>query len=78
MAVGFRRLTCYHCNTSAIYRYTVQQIRRRPTILVSEEEEIRQDHLQIWNTVPRYAEVPETIKCKKCGEVLGLYTECIF
>jgi hypothetical protein len=39
---------------------------------------LRQDEIETWNSIPRFAEIPETIKCKSCGEVLGLYTSCIF
>jgi hypothetical protein len=37
-----------------------------------------QDEQDRWNSIPKFAEIPETIKCKRCGEVLGVYTECIF
>ncbi|MBI4447308.1 MAG: hypothetical protein HY645_15555 [Acidobacteria bacterium] len=76
--IGFRKLTCYRCGYVGLYRYRVSQIRRRPEIHVEEGDEIRPDHVEIWKTVPRFAEVPETVKCKRCREVLGVYGFCIF
>lgn len=78
LATGFKRLTCYHCELSALYKFHVQQLRRHPQIEVEEGEEVRPDHQEIWERIPRFAEIPETIRCKRCREVLGLYTFCIF
>ena len=55
MAIAFKRLLCYHCRFEAIYKYAVQQIRRHPEIQVSDNEEVREDHRQIWKTIPRFA-----------------------
>ncbi|MGH9340581.1 MAG: hypothetical protein ACRD1R_13550 [Acidobacteriota bacterium] len=78
LAVGFKKITCYNCGFDGFYKYRVQQIRRTSELTASEEDEIRPDHVDIWKTVPRFAEIPETVKCKRCNEVLGLYTACIF
>ena len=47
LTIAFKKLTCYHCNFEAIYKYSVQQVRRRPEIQVAEGEEIRPDHREI-------------------------------
>ncbi len=78
VAVGFKKLTCHRCQSSAIYRVRVQQVRRKDPPEISAEEEMRDDHREIWASIPRFAEIPETIHCKHCHEVLGLYTECLF
>ena len=70
--------TCYNCEFSGIYKFNVQQIRRRPEIQLENEEEIRSDHLEIWETIPRFAEIPETVKCKNCREVLTVEVTCIY
>jgi formylmethanofuran dehydrogenase subunit E len=78
LAIAFKQLTCARCDHSAVYKYQVQQIRRRNEILQTEDEEIRWDHRFIWESIPRYAEVAETIRCRQCDEVLGLDTACIY
>ncbi len=78
MTIAFRKLTCYHCNFEAIYTYSVQQVRRRPEIRVAEGEEIRPDHQEMWKTIPRFVEIPETLKCKRCQEVLTREILCVF
>ena len=78
LAIAFKRLTCYHCRFEGIYKYTVQQIRRHPEIQVSKEEEIREDHRQMWKTIPRFAEIPEVIKCKRCREKLDVDVTCVY
>lgn len=78
LAVAFRKILCYECDFEAIYKYQVLQIRRRSEIQIGEEEEIRPDHVELWKTIPRFAEVPQTLKCKRCGEILGLYPAGIF
>ncbi len=78
LAIAFKKLTCYHCNFEAIYKYSVQQVRRRPEIRVAEGEEIRPDHQEMWKTIPRFAEIPETLKCKRCKEVLEREILCVF
>lgn len=78
LEITFRRVTCYRCGHTAVYKYRIKQLRRAAEIATGEDEQIREDHVEMWETVPRYAEIPETVKCKKCREVLGLYTECIF
>lgn len=77
-AVVFRRVTCHRCDFNSIYKYKVRQIRRKPQPEIGPDEEARPDLLEIWAAIPRFAEIPETVKCKRCGEVLGLYTECLF
>jgi formylmethanofuran dehydrogenase subunit E len=78
LAVSFKRLQCHRCDLTSIYKYRVKEIRRNPVLEVPEGEELRTDHTEIWETIPRYAEIPETVKCKRCGEVLGIDTQCIF
>ena len=78
LAIAFKRLTCYRCNFEGIYKYAVQQVRRHPEIQVGEGEEIREDHLQMWKNIPRFAEIPETVKCKRCREVLDLDVLCVY
>lgn len=75
---SFSRVTCYECRHTAVYKYRVKKLRRRPEIVTADDEQVRADHLEIWEGVPRFAEIPETVRCRNCGEVLGLYTECIF
>lgn len=74
----FRRVHCYNCSLTAVYKYQVLQIRRHSEIGSQENEEIRSDHKAIWRAIPRFAEIPQTLKCKRCGEVLGVYTECLY
>ena len=78
LAIAFKRLICYRCNFEGIYKYAVQQIRRHPEIQVSADEEIREDHLQIWKDIPRFAEIPEVVKCKRCREKLDVEVTCIY
>ena len=78
LTIAFRKLTCSHCNLEAIYKYSVQQIRRHSEIRVGEEEEIRPDHIEMWKTIPRFVEIPETLKCKRCREVLDREILCVY
>jgi len=78
LAVGFRKLICHRCDFASFYRFRVLHIRRSPELLASAEEEVRDDHFRIWKTIPRFAEIPETVRCRRCDEVLGVYTSCIF
>ena len=78
LAIAFKKLTCYHCNFEAIYKYWVQQVRRHPEIRVDEGEEIRPDHQEMWKAIPRFAEIPETLKCKRCKEVLAREILCVY
>ncbi len=78
LAIAFRKLTCYHCNFEAIYKYSVQQVRRHSEIRVGEDEEIRPDHVEIWKTIPRFVEIPETLTCKRCREVLSREILCVY
>ncbi len=78
LAIAFKKLTCYHCNFEAIYKYCVQQVRRHPEIRVAEGEEIRPDHQEIWKAIPRFVEIPETLKCKRCKEVLAGEILCVY
>ena len=78
LAVSFRQLTCYRCGFAAVYKFRVQHLRRNTEIVTGEEEHVRTDHEAIWQAIPRFAEIPETVKCKRCREVLGIYTSCIY
>lgn len=78
LTTAFKRITCSACGFEAIYKLQVQQLRRRQEIRVEEGEEIRPDHIQIWETIPRFAEIPETVKCKRCKEVLTPDILCIY
>jgi hypothetical protein len=74
----FRRIQCYRCDLAAVYKFRVKQIRRTPELLLEDDLPPTDAEQQTWKTVPRFAEIPETVRCKRCGEVLGLCTECIF
>ena len=78
LAIAFKNIPCYSCGFAALYKYQVQQVRRAPELVADEEEEVRPDHVEIWKTIPRFAEIPETTRCKRCKEILGLYTFCIY
>ncbi len=78
LTIAFKKLICYHCNFEAIYKYSVQLVRRRPEIQVAEGEEIRPDHREFWRTIPRFVEIPETLKCKRCKEVLEREILCVY
>ncbi len=78
LTIAFKKLTCYHCNFEAIYKYSVQQVRRHPEIRVGEGEEIRPDHQEMWKAIPRFVEIPETLKCKRCKEVLDREILCVY
>ena len=78
LATTFRRIHCYKCDLTTIYKYRVQQIRRAPQPPSDEGEPLTEHQQETLKTIPRFAEIPETVKCKRCGEVLGLYTECIY
>ena len=78
LAIAFKKILCYNCQFSGIYKFRVQQIRRRPEIQLETGEEIRPDHVEIWETIPRFAEIPETVKCKRCREVLTPEVTCIY
>ena len=78
VGVAFKRLTCYTCNLTSVYKYRVKQMRRSVELLPEEDHELLPEEIETWNSIPRFAEIPETIKCKCCGEVLGLYTSCIY
>ena len=78
MGVAFKKMVCSRCDFAGFYKYRVKQLRRRPEILVEEGEEVRPDHEEIWMTIPRFAEIPQTLKCKRCHEVLGSYVLCVY
>ena len=78
LATAFKKLTCYHCDLEAIYKYYVQQVRRRSEIRVAEGEEIRRDHQEMWAAIPRFVEIHETLKCKRCKEVLSHEILCVY
>ncbi len=78
LGTAFRRVHCYNCDLTTIYKYRVQQIRRTDPAEGLEDGSLTDHQVQKLKTIPRYAEIPETVKCKRCGEVLGLYTECIY
>ena len=74
----FKKIVCGRCNFIDFYKYQVKQVRRRDELVTSQDEEVRHDHLEIWGTVPRFAEIPQTLKCQRCHEVLGMYVDCIY
>lgn len=78
MGIGFKKIVCSRCDFPGFYKYQAQEIRRREEILTASDEEARPDHLDMWETVPRFAEIPQTLKCKRCREVLGTYVFCIY
>lgn len=78
VATAFKRIYCRACGLESIYKYRVKQIRRRTEIATTPDQEVREDHVALWQTIPRYAEVPETIRCKRCGEVLPQETLCLY
>ena len=78
MGIAFRKITCHRCEFSAIYRYHALHLRRRSEVQTGEDQEVRSDHKEIWKSIPRFAEIPETIKCKRCREVLGVYPFCLY
>ncbi len=45
---------------------------------MAEGEEIRPDHREIWKDIPRFVEIPETLKCKRCKEVLEREILCVY
>jgi len=78
MGTSFKRLICPRCNLEAIYKYSVRQVRRRPEILVEEGEEVRSDHIEMWKSIPRFAEIPSMLRCKRCREVLTMEVVCLY
>ncbi len=74
-SVNFRQITCYNCEHTAIYRFNTKQIRRNPE---APADNGNQEILNMWKSIPRFAEIPEVIKCENCGEVLGSYPEIIY
>ena len=84
LSIVFRRIHCFKCELTAIYRYRVQELRRSTELLTEENESSEsrntpcEEDLKRWNDIPRFAEIPETIKCKRRSEILGVYTECVF
>ncbi len=78
LAVAFRKIACYRCDFSSFYRFAVLHLRRNPEITVAEDEEVRPDHIEIWKSIPRFAEISETVRCRRCNEVLGIYPNCIY
>jgi len=74
-AVNFRQITCYNCDHTAVYRFRTTQIRRNPEAPVENED---RELLERWKSIPRFAEIPEVIKCENCGEILGSFPEIIF
>jgi len=78
MATSFKNISCQSCGFKAIYKYRVKQIRRKEEIVSGREDEIREDHMDLWNSIPRFAELPETLRCKQCSEILPQETFCVF
>ena len=78
LATAFRRIHCYKCDLTSIYKYRVQQIRRAAPQAPAEGEGLTEYQQEAIKAIPRFAEIPETVKCKRCGEVLGIYPECIY
>ncbi len=78
IATNFKLISCRKCGLVTIYKYRVKQIRRKAKIDTSEQQEVRDDHLFLWKSIPRFAEIPETIRCKQCREILPQETFCIY
>ena len=78
IATNFKLINCRRCGLVTIYKYRVKQIRRKAAIETSEQQEVRDDHVFLWNSIPRFAEIPETIRCKQCREILPQETFCIY
>jgi len=74
-SVNFRQITCYGCEHTAVYRFNTKQIRRNPEAPENQDDQEIQDR---WKSIPRFAEIPEVIKCENCGEILGSYPEIIY
>ncbi|HRR26433.1 MAG TPA: hypothetical protein P5300_07045 [Acidobacteriota bacterium] len=77
-AVVFRWLVCHKCDHSAVYRLRVLQVRRHPEPPPALDGLSSEDRLASWRTIPRFAEIAETVKCDHCGEVLGVYPLLIY
>ncbi len=78
VGLSFRKAECYGCGFIGFYKFQSLHVRRNEEILSSGSEAIRPDHMDLWKSIPRYAEIPQTVKCRRCGEVMGFYTSCIF
>lgn len=82
LGISFKRITCHRCDFTSIYKYRVKEIRRSAALTEEEEKgvvpSISDEQREAWKRIPRYAQIPETVKCKRCGEVLGLYIDCIY
>ena len=78
LAISFKKIVCSACGFGAIYKFHVQQIRRLQEIRTNEDQEIRPDHIEIWQTIPRFAEIPETVRCKHCKETLSPDILCVY
>lgn len=74
-AVNFKQMTCYNCSHTSVYRFQTTQIRRNPA---PPEEHEGDEIMNKWKSIPRFAEIPEVVKCENCGEVLGSYPEIIY
>lgn len=78
LAVVFRWLQCFRCDRADLYRIVVQQIRRHEEPRRDGEREPSEQRLATWQAMPRFAEIAETVKCKHCGEVIGIYPLLIY
>lgn len=79
LAIAFKRIKCYSCDNISIYKYRVKEIRRSPAPEISPEvPPVEEVSSEFRTTIPRFAQIPETVKCKRCGEVLGLFPFCVF
>jgi len=74
-AINFRQMTCYTCGHTAVYRFKTKQIRRS---VQEPEHNGNREILEKWKSIPRFAEIPEAVKCEGCGEILGSYPEIIY
>ena len=45
VAVAFKRLTCYNCDLSFVYKYKVKQLRRSSELAATEDQELRPDEI---------------------------------
>lgn len=77
-AVIFRWLLCYKCDHAAVYRLRVLQVRRHPEPPLAPDGLLSEERVASWRSIPRFAEIAETVKCNHCGEVLGAYPLLIY
>ncbi|GAB4243476.1 MAG: hypothetical protein Kow00109_19280 [Acidobacteriota bacterium] len=78
LGVVFRWLQCFRCDRADLYRILVQQVRRHDEPRSDDAQGPPEQRLETWQAMPRFAEIAETVKCKHCGEVIGVYPLLIY